>query len=135
MEPNQSDVIINAYGHLLAKRLMIYDASLLPYPRSVIHEALLEKEHRIYLTIQLMTLHDEDEAEIKSMRKLLADLVVGRFALAQFSEIDPTDKDLVDFLNTFTSPTDIPESNQLDWTDLFVKYSKKGQDESIREAD
>ena len=135
MTPEQEDVlykIISECGLFLENPPVIADAELLPYPKDVLWAALDWKERNLskQLKEQLRMQIPVSEAD----DRLFYALSDVKFSVGLYAEIDPEDRERVDYFNTFKRWGDVtPEEDFLECSSLRVKYSKKGSDDLQRE--
>jgi len=69
---------------------------------------------------------DDETEKLPELEKLIGALGSLRVFLHVYTEIDPEDQDEVDYFNTYSAISDIPEEEQQEFMKLFSKYHSKG---------
>jgi hypothetical protein len=122
--------ITNAFGKFLAERQpIIWDAQLLPYPKSVIAQALVTYEQHLCDLANYFVETDQSD-KLQEIKKALGPVGAMRVGLSGYADIDPEDVELVSYFNSFRARKDVPEDESARCLELYVKYMSRGTEES-----
>jgi hypothetical protein len=115
-------IILEAYYDFLAqKRTWIPDVTLLPFAKSTIAQALLEKED------ELSEIEIVDDKHLRQIEEQFEAIGAVRIALVSYSEIDAEDISAVNFFNQLIrQDRSIPFEREPEFSKLLWKYNRKG---------
>ena len=128
MNGQEAELISKEFGRFLAERQpIIKDAGLLPYPKSVIMEAILVTQEFIRDNANTLEIFNER----KQLKKYFDSLSFCRVVLGAYSDIEPEDKETVSYFNSFSSIKDVPKDRKKEYVNLVAKYMSKGTESDL----
>lgn len=122
----EAERITQEFGRFLAERLpIIKDANLLPFPKSIIMKALIMQEQFACDKANELKASGRSE-ELQEIEKYIGVLGFTRVGLDEYHDIDPEDKPIVSYFNSFSTISDVPEDKTVECVKLIGKYMSNG---------
>ncbi|MGB7070493.1 MAG: hypothetical protein WBD22_13450 [Pyrinomonadaceae bacterium] len=101
--------ILQRFGKFMEdEKPLIPDIETLPYAKQEIHDVLWEKEQET-CDLANQAVKDGESEKLPELEKLIGALGSLRVFLHVYTEIDPEDQDDVDYFNTYSAISDVPE--------------------------
>lgn len=124
----EAERITQELGRFLTERQpIIKDAGLLPYPKAVIMKALFMQEQFACDEANMLKASGRYH-ELKEIERIIGVLGFIRMELCAYREIDPEDKQVVSYFNSFRTLRDVPEDRKVECVKLVGKYMTHGME-------
>lgn len=125
LTPAVAERITQEFGRFLAERQpIIKDAGLLPYPKTVIMKALVMQEQFACDEANVLKASGRSH-ELKEIERIIGVLGFIRMGLCAYSDIDPEDKQIVSYFNSFRTIHDVPVDKKAECVKRDVKIVKQ----------
>jgi hypothetical protein len=118
--------ILERFGRFMEnEKPLIPDIETLPFSKQEIHDVLWEKEQEM-CDLANQAVEEGTTEKLPELEKLIGALGSLRIVLHLYTEIDPEDQDEVDYFNTYSAISEVPEEEKLEFMQLFSKYHSRG---------
>lgn len=125
-EYQRNGEILERFGTFMEnEKPLIPDIETLPYSKQEIHDVLWEKEQEM-CDLANRAAKDGETEKLPELERLIGALGSLRVILHGYTEIDPEDQDDVDYFNTYSEISEVPEEERQEFMRLFSKYHSKG---------